>query len=452
MIMPEILTMPEKLHPLVTEFNVYRYFLTEGGRGGGKTQAIGRLLLHAGEIRKMRIVCGREIQNTIEESVYTVLVDLIRDHELAWDIFRDRLVHKKTGTEIKFKGFREQGRVSIKGLEGVDILWIDEAQSVMKNTLEIIIPTIRKEKAKIFFSMNRYLKNDAVYTEFAQREDCLHIKINYLDNPYCPQALIHEAEIMKQNAPEDYEHVWLGEPRDEADDYLFNHKELDACREVELMDRGQTPDIIAAFDIARFGEDKCVGAILERMTATRFKLSHVEQWGKKDLMESVGRIMDIRAMYHPVITVIDGDGVGGGVCDRLRENKIEIIEFRGGHTPTNQEDYLNRRAEGYGMLKDLISRGLLRIEHKQTLEQLATIRFKFDSYGRKAIIRKEDMKKDGIPSPDCADALMMAVSEIRNIGRAINVSKEHVTHQPAYSPRKSVLRGQNMRTMARGRR
>lgn len=438
---PGLLNMPEKLKPIVTRFNDFRYFLTEGGRGGGKSQAIGRFILYLGELKKLRIVCGREIQNNIEESVYTVLTDLIEKYKLSWEMYRDRLVHKVTGTEIRFKGFREQGRVSIKGLEGVDILWIDEAQSIVANTLEVIIPTIRKEHAKIFFSMNRYLKSDAVYTQFRHRPDSLHIKINYMDNPYCPQALLHEAEVSKNSdSLDDYEHIWLGEPREEADDYLFNHRELDACREVDLMDRGQTPDVITAFDIARFGEDKCIGAVLERMTATRFQLSHIERWGKKDLMETTGRIMDVRANYHPAITVVDGDGIGAGVCDRLRENHIDLVEFRGGHEPVNKDKFLNKRAEGYGDLKNLISRGLIRITQDSILEELGTIRFKFDSYGRMAIISKEEMKKKGIKSPDEADALMMAVSEIKNIGKAITVQKVSVVNQPRYARRESVLR------------
>jgi phage terminase large subunit len=437
---PELLQIPEKLKPLLMRFNDYRYFLSEGGRGGGKSQAIGRLLLYVADQKKLRIVCGREIQNSIEESVYTVFVDLIRDHNLAWDTFRDRLVNKENGSEIKFKGFREQGRVSIKGLEGVDILWIDEAQGITPNTLEIIIPTIRKENAKVFFSMNRYLKNDAVFTEFAGREDCLHLNINYMENPYCPKALLHEAELCRLDSPEDYEHIWLGHPREEADDYLFTHKELDACRSVDLMDRGQSPDIIAGFDIARYGEDKCIGVILERMTATRFSLSHVERWGKKDLMETVGRIIDVRATYKPAITVVDGDGLGAGVCDRLRENGIDIVEFRGGQKALLEDKFLNKRAESYCSLKDLISRGLLRITHDSVLEQLGTIRFKFDSYGRRAMLRKEDLKAKGIESPDEADALMMAVSEVRNIGQAISVNKTGAHVQPAYSARQSVLR------------
>lgn len=437
---PELLLMPDKLKPIMTELDYYRYFLLDGGRGGGKSHAVCRLILYLGELKKLRIVCARELQNTISESVMALLVDLISKYDLAWDVFRDRLVHKTTGSTINFRGLREQSRVNIKGLEAIDILFVDEAQSLTANTLEVVIPTIRREHARIFFAMNRYLKSDAVFNQFRNRDDCKYIKINYYDNPYISDALMHEAEVSKEDETSDYDHIWLGEPKEEADDYLFNGKELEACKHVDMMDRGQTPDVILGVDVARFGEDKTIGVILERMTGTRYQVSHIERWAKKDLMETCGRIMDLRASYHPVITVIDGDGVGAGVCDRLRENKIECIEFRGGHSPVNKELHLNRRAEGYGALKDLISRGLLKITSDSLLDELATIRFKFDSTGRRAMLRKEDMKKIGVKSPDQADALMMAVSEIPNIGVSLNVNKVTAFAQPRMSKRESVLR------------
>ena len=146
-VFPEIIHIPEKLAPMITAFNTYEYFFAEGGRGGGKTQAVGRFLLYLGEQKKLRIVCGREIQKNIEESVFTLMVDLIDKYDLDYEIYtttgKERIVHRRTGTVIRFRGFREQGSVSIKGMEGVDILWIDEAQSITKHTLDIIIPTIR---------------------------------------------------------------------------------------------------------------------------------------------------------------------------------------------------------------------------------------------------------------------------------------------------------------------
>ena len=77
----------------------------------------------------------QEIQNTIDESVHTLLKDLIIQYELDYAVFEKKIVHRKTGTTFRFKGFREHGSVNIKGLEGVDILWIDEAEAITKNTL-----------------------------------------------------------------------------------------------------------------------------------------------------------------------------------------------------------------------------------------------------------------------------------------------------------------------------
>ena len=215
--LPKLLDIPAKLLKIVDEFDLFRYFLAEGGRGGGKSQAVARMILYLLEHYKLRVVCGREIQKSIEESVYTIFKDLIFQFKLNFEVFADRIVNRDTGGTIHFKGFREQGSVNIKGLEGVDILWIDEAQSITKHTLDIIIPTIRKEKARIFFTMNRYLKSDPVYKEFATRDDCLHLHINYMDNPFCSEALKHEAAICKARNPDDYAHIWMGQPLEEAD-------------------------------------------------------------------------------------------------------------------------------------------------------------------------------------------------------------------------------------------
>lgn len=110
--------MPPKLLPMVTDFNRYSMFLLEGGRGSAKSHSVARFLLYLGEQRKLRIVCGREIQANIEESVYTLLKDLIAQFNLAYDVFAHKIVHKFSGTEFKFKGFRRQGSVSVKGFGG----------------------------------------------------------------------------------------------------------------------------------------------------------------------------------------------------------------------------------------------------------------------------------------------------------------------------------------------
>ena len=152
--LPEILDIPEKLISIITNINDYNYFLIEGGRGGGKSQSIARIILWIAEQRKVRICCGRETQAPISDSVHKIFNDLIENYNLNLSVKSNKIIHNLSGSSIIFKGFKEQGRVNIKGLEGIDILWIDEAQAISKSTLDIIVPTIRKKNSIVIFTMN----------------------------------------------------------------------------------------------------------------------------------------------------------------------------------------------------------------------------------------------------------------------------------------------------------
>ena len=225
--LPEILNIPPKLFPFILNFNNFNYFLLEGGRASGKTQSVARFLLYIMEMRHVRVCCGREIQNSINDSTRAVFVDLIEKYNLSYQIKRDNLVHNNTNSRIFFKGFRQQGSVNIKGLEGVDILWIDEAQAITKTTLDVIVPTIRKKNSVIIFTMNRYTRFDAVFNFCAKRADCLHINICYFDNPYVDKKILEEAQISKKTNLNDYNHIWLGYPLSNNNEYLIQSKYLD---------------------------------------------------------------------------------------------------------------------------------------------------------------------------------------------------------------------------------
>jgi len=432
---PKMLQIPDKLLPIISEFNDWRYFLLEGGRGGGKTQGVARLLLYIAEQKAIRIFCGREIQNTIEESVYTVFRDIIQEYSLNFEVYSSKIIHRETKSEIRFKGFREQGMINIKGLEGVDILWIDEAQAITKPTLDVILPTIRKDRARVFFTMNRYLRNDAVYKQFIDRDDCKHIKINFIDNPFCTQALKAEAA---QCHPDDYNHIWLGEPLADADNYLFNTAELNGAKKAEFhYDPTLWGNKIMGQDIARYGDDYSVATIITQRGPHQWEQTLKIKWKGKDLMETTGRVTDIILMEKPGIVVIDGDGMGAGVVDRLREMKREIKEFRGGTIENiDTKRYKNLKAMSYYKVKDILTRGWLRINEDSIIEQLETIKFEYSSTGQKSIVSKEKMRRDNVKSPDEADALMMAISECDNIHR---VQRNIYHRQPRYAKEVNII-------------
>ena len=406
--LPVILDVPDKLLPLIEQFNNYRYFLLEGGRSSGKSQTIARFLIYLAEQKNIRITCGRETQNTIEESVYTVFADLIRDYKLNFSVGASKIDHPGTKSAIRFRGFRQQGAMNIKGLEGVDILWVEEAQAISKQTLDVIIPTIRKDNSKIIWSMNRHVEHDPVYIAMAGRPDCLHIHIDYHENPFCPKAMITEAENCKKLNEDDYNHIWLGQPLKKGDDALYSTEEVYGSPKLEFINPGVRKRILGV-DVARFGEDETVFSIIESYNVSQWKHIWQDTWKNKSTMETVGRIVELTRTWNLDQVVIDDTGIGGGVTDRLTELRIPVIPFISASKAVN-ELYLNKRSEAFFKLKEMFTLKTMKIINDNVLQtQLLSIRYKYQSNGKKALLSKDEMRKNGIKSPDRADALCYAL-------------------------------------------
>ena len=128
-----------------------RYVLLYGGRGGGKSQAVARALILQGLNEKYLILCTREKQNSINESVYSLLKNIIFEYQEEGIINKNFFniqadeIEFKNGTRFIFKGLSNMTKDNIKSLEGVDICWVEEASSITKITLDVLLPTIRKE-------------------------------------------------------------------------------------------------------------------------------------------------------------------------------------------------------------------------------------------------------------------------------------------------------------------
>ena len=407
--LPSILDIPDKLLPLIERFNDYRYFLIEGGRASGKSQTIARFLSYLCEQKHIRVVCGRETQNTIEESVYTVFADLIRQFNLNFGVGASKIDHNVTKSAIRFRGFREQGATNIKGLEGVDVLWVEEAQAISKQTLDVIIPTIRKNNSKIIWSMNRHVENDPVFVAMKGRSDCLHIHIDYHENNFCPQKMVDEANLCKARDLDDYNHIWLGQPLSKGDDFLFVAKDIYHSAESKFDVVG-TQKRILAVDVARFGDDETVFTIVESADIIRWNQLYMYSWRGKPTTETAGKSLAIAREFNVDMIVIDDTGVGGGVTDMIGETKrYTVSAFNGGNKARNPK-YVNARSEGFFDLKEMFDKDNLRILPDSLLaEQLMSIRYKFMRNEQKMIVSKDDMRKEGLKSPDRCDALMMAL-------------------------------------------
>jgi phage terminase large subunit len=423
--LPAILNLPPKLLPVITEFDKYRYFLLEGGRGSAKSQSVGRFLLYLNEHYKLRTVCGREVQTNIDESVHALLKDLITKNTLSYRVLEKEIRHLVSGSEIGFRGFRDVGgKTNVRGMEGVDILWIDEAQQVSQRTVADVIPTVRKDNAKVIFSMNRFMRNDPAYEFCVGRKDCLHIHIDYFDNPFCPLSIKHEAEVLKNKNMKEYRHIYLGEPLAQADDYLFNIEKLHASFDITPFGETFGRQRVMGIDFAAQGNDMCVATILDRVTNVHWRLTERISWGEPDTTVSVGKIINLIGQYKPDIVTLDVGGSGHNVHCDLTAAGLVVHRFDGGSTQNvDVAHYVNQRAEGYYTAKEWFDHGWLIIDRKdiEVINELEKIKMKWRSDGRRIIEEKVKMKKEIGHSPDNADSLMMAVyGAVKYLGKSSN--------------------------------
>lgn len=220
-------------------FEPYRYKSIYGGRGRGASWSFARVLSTLASYQKKRILCTREYQNSIKDSVYKILVDQIELLGLTpyYNINKTE-ISSMCGSEFIFKGL--QHPLEIKSIEGIDIVWLEEAQNVSEESWKFLIPTIRKENSEIWLSWNTGEEKDPTYQRFVENKppDCYSAKLTYRDNPYFPEILNKERLWLKKVDPEAYDHIWEGNPLRIGEAIIFRgkveEKEFDTPRDVKF--------------------------------------------------------------------------------------------------------------------------------------------------------------------------------------------------------------------------
>ena len=204
---------PNKLRFLFTKG---RYKVLHGGRGGAKSWGIARALLLLGANQTLRVLCCREVQKSLKESVYQLLKDQITALGLEdkYDCVEGEIRGRYNGTLFIFTGLQDHTVESVKSFEGIDIAWVEEAQTVTKRSWSILIPTIRKDGSEIWISMNPILDTDYAYQNFVASPQATAqvVQMNYTDNPWFPTVLEEERAHCEKTDPEGYRNIWLGEP------------------------------------------------------------------------------------------------------------------------------------------------------------------------------------------------------------------------------------------------
>lgn len=388
-------------------FNPYwRNIFYYGGRASGKSENTARALLLRGRQEQKRILCTREIQNTIKDSVHRLLKDLIDLYSFTDYVpYNDTIINKFTGTEFIFKGLR-QNINEIKSTQGIDLCWVEEAQSVSEHSWDILTPTIRKPGSQIIGTFNRFNELDPVYVRFVQHKpDRTYAKmVNYdiLENlGLLPDVIKMEIEADREN-PALFAHKWLGEPISQSDMAIVSRTSVLEAMQRTVPAEGRE---IIGVDVARMGSDRTVFWKRKGLQSVDYKIfQHKRTTEVCDLLE---KFADFNKQTE---IKVDDTGVGGGVTDEMMKREYSVAAINFGGESKDKDKYPNWISEAWFSVAALMPQiGL--IQESDLLMELSTRNWKQDIRGRRSVESKNEYKKRGYRSPDLADAMIICYAE-----------------------------------------
>lgn len=382
----------------------WRYIILEGGRGGGKSQHTAIAELIRGRQKKKRILCVREHQKSIRDSVHKLLKDKIEAYNyIDYKINDQYITNRITNSEIFFLGLWRNSH-NIKSYEAIDEVWVEEAQAVSMESLDYLLPTIRKTGSRIVFTMNRFAENDPVYERLCKNpsSDTCIIKINMMDlpKPFQSEVLIKQMQKDKIDDYDKYLWTWEGEPVGQDPQALLSRIEINKAMEREIKVVGGKA---TGIDIARFGDD--------RTTMYRRKGLKIIKWKaykKLDEPQIIDRAKEF-VEYDKKEPIKIDLGYMPGVYDHLKLDGYNVIgvNFGGsGDTLYEPDKYVNVITEMWFFFKSLLPD----IQLPNDLElksELGNRLFLYRPDERKMVEPKKDYKKRHADSPDKADGCLL---------------------------------------------
>ena len=395
--------LPDEYRPLFDDW--WRHAIIEGGRYSLKSHTVARYLLLRARAEDVRIACLRQFQRNISDSSYQLLIDLIQKYgfsDFTWT--KDTITNTVTGSTFIFKGLDRNVETTIKSLEGVDVAWIDEAQTITLKSIRILVPTIRKSGSKIIWTFNRITDLDRVLAYFITippRKDVWHLQVDYriaLKNGWLSDEILYEIEYAKQHHPEDYAHDYLGKALSVSDRNIITTGQVIEAMGREVSNEGA---IEVGVDVARLGGDRTV-------FVKRKGLKEIERvsYTKKRTTEVCDLLVNFIDARKDVLIKIDDTGVGGGVTDEMIARGYNVIPINFGAKASNPDKYPNLISEAWFYLQSIIDEISI-ANNKDLLTELSNREWKMDNKGRRGVESKDDYKKRGYRSPDEADATIL---------------------------------------------
>jgi len=375
-------------------FTPSRYKAFYGGRGSAKSHTFAMALLVLGGQRPLRVLCGREVQKSIRESVKALLDDKIAQLGMGsfYESLRDE-IRGRNGTQFTFSGVGDKTVDQMKSYEGVDIFWGEEAQTFSARSLEILRPTIRKDGSELWFTWNPRHSSDPVDDFFRGEnppENAIIRRVNYNDNPFFPKELKEERQYDYSHKRDRYAHIWLGEYEPMAVGAIWDRQTIKAGRRedhptlhrivvsVDPAVSAETGSDEHGIIVAGVGDDGR-GYVLDDVTMK----GAPRQWAD--------RAVAAYDNYEADAIVIERNQ-GGDMCRHVLESvrpgirTIEVVATRGKHV----------RAEPISALYHLG-----RVSHVGTFPELEDQMCQMTAAGY-----------EGEGSPDRVDALVWAFTEL----------------------------------------
>lgn len=452
---------PRKLLPLIQKEK--RFKIVIGGRGSGKSHTIGDICLMDAQTKGIKTGCFREFQNSIDDSVHSLLSDEIERLGLQGFDTQTSAIKYAGNDVFKFRGLARNAE-SVKSMHGFKRFWVEEAQTISAKSLKLLTPTLREEGSEIWFSANPQSRADPFSQRFIEPflkelikngyyEDDLHLVIlcNYMDNPFFPDVLEQERQYDKAHLSDaEYRHIWLGEYNDTIQGAIIPVEWFDAAIDAHKKLGFEPTGIeVVAHDPSDLGPDSkglchrhgsIVKNILEMDSGT------IDEGAKWALDYAIENQVDAFTW--------DGDGMGVALrqiaSDALTGKSIEPHMFRGSEAAdnpsalympagegkkeikgkTNKDTFFNKRAQYYWYLHDRFYNAYLAVEKGQYIDpdkmislsseiecldqlraEVCRIPKKPNGNGKIQIMSKEEMKKKPyeLPSPNLADSLMMSL-------------------------------------------
>lgn len=380
-----------------------KYLVLKGGRSSTKSWGVAQTLINFSRTYDgMRIVCGREIQKSIADSSKKLLEDTINRLGISDEfvITKTYIEHREKGSTFTFMGLSNNVD-AVKGLEGTDIFWAEEAASLSKESLGTLCPTIRKKGSKIIFTYNPVLPTTPVEALIRSRpNNCLVEHINYTEvTEFLSREIIDEAEADAKADYDRYRWIWLGEYQAQSEDTFISLGSVESALSRKPITN--TNPVVAGLDVGLF-HDKCVMVIRQGNNVIK-----CFTWNRPDNLELVDEVVGVCNRYGVKKLAVDCNGQGAAVFQNLKHIMEEsCVGIMSGSVAKDQKKYSRLRDEYWGRIRDWLEDGSIPSQYSdEFITDLTNIKFFYDDKGRYKIESKRSYISRGFHSTDYADAL-----------------------------------------------